>query len=50
MSYSITVTGGTAIVTLSKDDTGATWNGLIDGLKYQNTIADNPTPATARSP
>lgn len=43
VGYSVTVTGGTAIITLSKDATGAIWNGFIDHLQYQNTNTDNPT-------
>lgn len=40
--YTVSVTGGTASVTLTKDLSAATWNTLIDGLKYENT-SENPT-------
>lgn len=45
VGYSVSVTGGTAVVTLSKDLDEATWDGLINGLKYENSSA-NPTAGT----
>ena len=42
VGYSVSVTGGTATVTLTKDDTGAVWNTLLDGLAYKNS-STNPT-------
>ena len=45
VGYSVSVTGGTATVTLTKDDTGAVWNGLLDGLAYKNS-STNPTDGT----
>ncbi|TYC54434.1 DUF4347 domain-containing protein [Zoogloea oleivorans] len=42
VGYSVSVTGGTATITLGKDATSAIWNGLIDGLAYRNT-SENPT-------
>ncbi|WP_079437358.1 DUF4347 domain-containing protein [Zoogloea sp. LCSB751] len=40
VAYSVSVTGGTAIVTLTLDASAATWNALVDGLKYDNTSND----------
>ena len=45
VGYSVSVTGGTATVTLTKDATGAVWNGLLDGLAYKNS-STNPTDGT----
>lgn len=42
VGYAVSVTGGTATVTLTKAAAAGTWNGLIDGLKYENT-SQNPT-------
>ena len=42
VSYSVTLTGGTATVVLTKSDTGAHWSSLIDGIRYNNS-SDNPT-------
>ncbi|MDD2880336.1 MAG: DUF4347 domain-containing protein [Rhodoferax sp.] len=42
VNYTVSVTGGTATVTLTKTDTGSNWNGFVNGLKYENT-SQNPT-------
>jgi len=45
--FSVAVDGTTATVTLSKTDTVANWQTLVDGLRYQNT-SDNPTTSSNR--
>jgi len=42
VAYSVSVTGGTATVTLARDVDASTWNALIDGIAYENT-SQNPT-------
>jgi VCBS repeat-containing protein len=42
VGYTVTVTGGTATVVLTKNDTGANWSTLVNGISYRNT-SDNPT-------
>lgn len=42
VGFSVSVTGGTALVTLTSDLPAATWNALIVGLAYENT-SQNPT-------
>lgn len=42
VGYAVTVSGNTATVTLTKTDSAANWNTLIDGLAYGNTH-DNPS-------
>lgn len=46
-AYSVSVTGTTATVTLSKTDTTANWQTLVNGLGYKNTSSD-PGTATNR--
>nr|WP_320051340.1 DUF4347 domain-containing protein [uncultured Desulfuromonas sp.] len=40
VDYNVSITGGTATVTLTKAADSATWNGLIDALAYENTSED----------
>ncbi|MDD3481998.1 DUF4347 domain-containing protein [Azovibrio restrictus] len=42
VAYSVSVTGGTATVTLAKDADASTWDALIDGIAYENT-SESPT-------
>lgn len=42
VAYSVSVTGGTATVTLARDVDASTWNTLLDGIAYENT-SQNPT-------
>ena len=46
LNYSVSVTGSTATVTLTKADgiTAAQAQSLLTGMTYQNTNRDNPTP------
>ncbi|MCA1939658.1 MAG: DUF4347 domain-containing protein, partial [Caenispirillum bisanense] len=48
ISYSVSVTGSTAQVTLTCTDTAAAWGGYITDLQYINT-SDNPTVAGTRT-
>jgi len=47
IAYSVTVSGSTATVTLTKDATAAAWSGYITNLKYRNNSQD-PSTATGR--
>lgn len=42
VDYSVSVIGGTAMVTLSKTADAMTWNALINALAYEN-VSQNPT-------
>lgn len=42
VAYSVSVTGGTATVTLARDVDASTWNTLLDGMAYENT-SESPT-------
>ena len=40
VGYNVSITGGTATVTLTKTADSVIWNGLIDALAYENTSED----------
>lgn len=42
VAYSVSVTGGTATVALTKEAGASTWDALIDGMAYENT-SESPT-------
>lgn len=48
IDYSVSVSGSTATVTLSKTATAADWQGYVDRLQYRND-SDNPTTSSGRT-